>query len=421
MRSSIEEAPYTISPSEAFGGSLRRFDTLLGTTLEGNCTLFDAIEQPGPRVSLGGGDLLTNATHRISTALMGVHLPSRAEPIVTAATLYYAGLEEMLPPAFSVRYDPATHATAVEYGMAAPALFERTVKEAGVRVSLGVGTESKLSTSESVVTSRPYVFVEPSGPQSLVWFLDLADRVENFWSLILGASTAVIRMRLHVGKESGSLIERRVTRIGTPRPGAVVQCTVDQLADALERWLSLPEELRPVEGLIYGTIRKTSFFVEAEFLSLAQAIESLHRVTGQNVALMPIPEFQEVVRVLNGLIGFFFPAEPEVRERLRESIAYAYEPKFRTRLEEVTRGLTPSTAAAMLGEVGNFISNVLDTRNFFTHPGIEKKATTVTEPRRLFELNQKLHALSRLLILTYIGFPEDAVSGAVINQIVRLR
>jgi hypothetical protein len=44
-------------------------------------------------------------------------------------------------------------------------------------------------------------------------------------------------------------------------------------------WLTTSEDFRPVENLVYGVIRNTPLFVETEFLSLAQALDSLNRLT----------------------------------------------------------------------------------------------------------------------------------------------
>jgi hypothetical protein len=86
-------------------------------------------------------------------------------------------------------------------------------------------------------------------------------------------------------------LERRLSKAETLRYERVIQCTPEQLCIALDRWFSVPDGLRQIENLIYGTIRNSSLFVETEFLSLAQAIESFHGVTDNSV-LMPEPEFE---------------------------------------------------------------------------------------------------------------------------------
>ena len=56
------------------------------------------------------------------------------------------------------------------------------------------------------------------------------------------------------------------------------------------------------------------------------------------------------------------------------------------------------------------------TRNDFTHPGINKKSKVLASPKDIFLFNQKLHALLRLLLLVHIGLPANLVFEQVFRQ-----
>jgi ApeA N-terminal domain 1 len=71
----------------------------------------------------------------------------------------------------------------------------------------------------------------------------------------------------------------------------------------------------------------------------------------------------------------------------------------------------------LLGNEGEFIDKLKDTRNFFTHPGIERKPTVLLDPLELYTFNQRLHAFLRLLVLMYVGFDEKVVFEPTFSQV----
>ena len=115
--------------------------------------------------------------------------------------------------------------------------------------------------------------------------------------------------------------------------------------------------------------------METEFLSLAQALESFHRVST------------------------------------------ATDMSFAARTKALLGSISYQHQKALIGDdVEQFVVTVRDTRNYFTHVGDKKKPTVVTAMSDLFLLSQKLHALLRLLMLIHIGLPEDQVFEPVLHQ-----
>ena len=119
-------------------------------------------------------------------------------------------------------------------------------------------------------------------------------------------------------------------------------------------------------------------FVETEFLSLAQGLESLHRLTN--------------------------------------SVAPTAKVTFKSRIESLIARVSPDRARTLLGDPQLFEESLRKTRNFFTHPGIPKTTGVLTRPKELFLFNQKLHAFLRLLMLLCVGFTEDVVFEPVQYQ-----
>src|SRR5438132_3272971 len=153
--------------------------------------------------------------------------------------------------------------------------------------------------------SEPIIMLEPANPRSLQWFVEVMHRLENFLSLCLGSSVRAKTMRL-IGKsedtESGWVIRPRGGKIEKPSIAIWLRCDSSQLSSAVASWFSMSEEFTPLENLIYGTIRHSSLFVETEFLALAQAIESFHRLTDKSTVVVP-ELFAQVQKDLSGFIS----------------------------------------------------------------------------------------------------------------------
>jgi crotonobetainyl-CoA:carnitine CoA-transferase CaiB-like acyl-CoA transferase len=186
------------------------------------------------------------------------------------------------------------------------------------------------------------------------------------------------------------------------------------LASAITAWLSAPKEFRFLENLIYGAIRHSSLFVETEFILLAQAIESLHRLTDSSRVVAPT-FFEQVLKGLCELISKECGSSP-IAKRFLDSIRHANEPAFQNRIESLLSRITGDHAAKLLGDLTVFAQTLKQTRNHFTHPGISKKSKVLTGAKELFRFNQKLHAFLRLLMLMRLGFSEENVFEPVYNQ-----
>jgi len=150
------------------------------------------------------------------------------------------------------------------------------------------------------------------------------------------------------------------------------------LAQALDAWLTVPEEKRPVEKTVLGMLRNSSVYVETEFLSLAQALEGFHRLKGTDKT-------------------------------------------FSERIKDVYDMLGPEFATKLLGNKDEFARRVVQTRNFFTHLGISPGMDVARGAGDIFDLNQKLHALIRCVMLIQLGIPETDLREPISYQASRYK
>ena len=165
----------------------------------------------------------------------------------------------------------------------------------------------------------------------------------------------------------------------------------------------------------YGTIRHSSLFVETEFLTLAQAIESFHRLTDKSTVVEP-QVFAQVKEDLFGFISQQSWANSAIGDRCKEATNFLNDPTFKTRIQSLLAGIDPERLKTLVGDPVAFEQTLRQTRNYLTHPGTEKKGKVLTDPKELFLFNQKLHVLLRLLMLKTMGFAEEAIFDQMFQQ-----
>src|SRR5262249_5386761 len=152
--------------------------------------------------------------------------------------------------------------------------------------------------------------------------------------------------------QEGVLILPRKGKAQKPDSRIWITADSDELGSAIVSWLSAAEDFRFFENLIYGAIRHSSLFVETEFLLLAQALESLHRITDNSI-VESSTFFKQVLKCLCAVISKECGASPLAR-RFLDSIRHANEPNLKTRTESLLSRITAEHAVKLLGDVTVF-------------------------------------------------------------------
>jgi hypothetical protein len=122
--------------------------------------------------------------------------------------------------------------------------------------------------------------------------------------------------------------------------------------------------------------------VETEFLSLAQALEGFARLQ--------------------------FETDPKSKKLT-----------FADGIRQTYDLLSPNFAGKLLGDKSTFTSQVLQTRNYFTHLGSRKGASVVDGGKDLFLLNQRIHAFLRCVMLIDIGVSEQVLREPILHHSTR--
>jgi hypothetical protein len=399
-------------------GAVPRITAMHGFSADGICTLCQLVEIGNPGLhDMASGHWIEANSYRASVLVGGMHLGGLDDKAITSARFTYSGLSEWLP-------SPSNESWEKDHIMLKVPLEDRIVFELGLRdtkvhVKLVVRAEITSTEYDGGRLTRPIAFIEIASaePESLNCYLMTGNRIENFFSLMLGSSVAMETMFVYRGEDSGHIVTKRKRVVEKLRAFDCVRCTTSQLAHGMATWLSQPEEFRSVENLALGVLRKGDLFYETEFLSLCQALEGFHRASSQPV-LIEKASLRKLRRAYAQLLEQE-NIDQELASRLCTAMAHANDPTFASRLAELCSNL-PDLILMQTGiYLPIFATEVAATRNFLTHTGSKvssRRRRAPVEGSAIFFLNQKLRAVLRGNLLLHVGLPEEQIISLIVRE-----
>lgn len=409
----------TSSPVLKLGSALPSFrqpeyqNSLHGFTAEGPCTLFYVQSAATSGLTDETGQSLAFREYRVGMCVFGLQMPDFETPFTGSVTFSYTGLHDWI--ARHPHVSTTEHAFVVTHQADLPAVFDFSSLAIRCRVKLEIDRQfSRRRSGESETKHEARILVEPAEPRSLEWYLQVGYRLEHLFSLMLGTSIVLKGAEITSESKTGWLLRKTTHEAEKPDPSVWVRCSDLQLIQVVLAWLEMPEEFRSLEDLVYSTLRQSSLFGQSEFLHLAQALESLHRLT-DDASITERARFRGILDELRLVIERLCE-NGDLAGRLNDSIQHANEPSFKVRTQRLLARLSEVHRKDLLGDETEFEKTLRHTRNHLTHPGIATKSKVLTSPREIFLFNQKLHALMRLLMLMHVGLPADLIFEQVLRQ-----
>jgi hypothetical protein len=407
--SSADYGPLTDRRLFSFEPPTEKFDFMFGFTREGPCTLVGVFH-----VSDGGlqdyrtAKSLRVKNYRVRWVIFGIHSVDGMK----TAVFEYPNLR------YWIFASPETSHSDNDLQLAFRPL-EPVLKVSSLeqQATLSLGTEIKVRfTAKREVRSRTTISVriECLFQNPLAWFIDIAYRLENFFSLFLGFSCPLKRVQFSDYERATTLNGGLKQRRGKTDQLVIVRANQQQLTIALLRWLSFQKEFRSFESLVYGTVRRSKLFVETEFLALSQALEGFHRLTSTK-QVADSSTFKAVRRILIKVIDRCCQ-DGALKQRLRESLEHANDISFGNRMIDLFSRVSPENLHALIGNSLEFEKQVKSTRNYLTHIGGPPTKTVLTDVSDIFGANQKLHGLLRLLVFLELGISEYTAFEPVNRQ-----
>ena len=401
--------------------------TIHGLIEGGAVTLYDCFYQ---NRNIGFGTVSRSKLH-VGTAFRGAHLAPEAEVRFCKLEAAITGLDEWLQitgittgfeldearkvrSAF-VRYVPPPKIDLVLPGLRVGFEFAWTAPGGGATTEAKITHQARLT----VVPDTDLAFEDLRQQLGrLVNFLSFAaDQTLSINALYAYSSAATVE----VGAEQKTLSLPVFYENSAPPGKAKIDRNdmlfaypdvTDQLERMLTGWLDQHEALAPAFNLYFAVRSGRHTYLESAFLSIAQALETLHDRTSGETLESPEAFANRVERILAG-------CPEEFREWLAEELAYANKPSLRARLRRMIKPFA--------GHLGNaearkeFVDRVVDTRNYLTHydPTLAARAAHGVA---IYHLTAKLEALFQLHLLTMVGISQERIERLLAsNQKLRHR
>ena len=166
----------------------------------------------------------------------------------------------------------------------------------------------------------------------------------------------------------------------------------------IQKWLNITDEIQHICDIYFGLKYTESIdFMESYFLSIAQAVESYHRLKINTLKTSSQDHKDKLEEI--------YDAVPEKhRDWLKEKLAFSHEPTLKDRLDElitIHKGIIqPFLCDA--NNINNFTKRIKNTRNYYTHydQSLDGKYAKGSE---LFRLAQVLSFLLLSCLLSELG------------------
>ncbi|ADV84444.1 HEPN domain-containing protein [Terriglobus saanensis] len=414
--------PLDLTQWNSDSNSIPRSDILHGFFEGKNCSLLNVIEveQAGLTSYEDEQQSVISTAQRASIFVSGMRTGAMNDRCLDSARYTFSSLSKFVNTPSTEKWGEGR--VTIEVQLEPKPLLD-LVLDTGIHLELKA--YQTLTTDEEiearVTKTVAIVEVTPPEAESLAWFMNIGNRLENLFSLLAGTSLGMETFFVYREDKSGAVIKKQHAFVEKYKILDALRHSNSQLALAISTWLSESKGFREIENLVLGVLRKGKLFVETEFLSLAQALEGFHRATGGDESKMDKNSF----KALRGKIEKFLEEleiDDETAKKVSAAVANCNQISFRSRLKELCGRISQSTLGEMKIDPDAFAASVMETRNFFTHAG--GSSGEKSEPLRggeLFLLSQKMRALLRGVFLLHLGFPEPQFKDLIVREATKWR
>jgi ApeA N-terminal domain 1 len=271
-----------------------------------------------------------------------------------------------------------------------------------------------------VWTHTAYLTITPEKPQEFIWFRKVQFQLRNLLSILIGRPVYLKRASFFIEKpevederdrrEIVYLYFAQRTQQPSKRMHPMdmlvrLDDIEEKIATILEAWFSKAEKLEDVYQLFIGAMYGQNMYTHLHFLTLMQALETYHRSTraGQYISE---DDYQKVFAAL--LTAIPAGTESSLKASLKGRLKYGNEYSLRKRINLLLNELTEDCRMLITKEPDNFISSIIDTRNYLTHYDRSLKPD-VLDTADLYNASLSLKIFLTILLLKELEIEEQKI------------
>lgn len=176
----------------------------------------------------------------------------------------------------------------------------------------------------------------------------------------------------------------------------------DRATDILNKWLTMYELFETPLSLYFASRTGAYKFLTGKFLSLAQSLETFHRLTSSET-LFDEEDYSKLVTEL------LDKCPADYKKWLKGKLRHSNEIFFSTRLQRI---IDPLKNYFPHGSCGELLWTIADSRNYYTHYSADLKVKAASG-ESLWRLCNNMDAIFQLLLLTKLGFAQEEIEAII--------
>jgi len=305
--------------------------------------------------------------------------------------------------------------------------FDLNIIFGGPQVN-GFGNSNKMS-----ISYETWIEIESKEEFHITKYQSIIRVIQNFLSLGMGNPTYPIKiygMSDHKSEIDGEDIEfpidiyypvawwpDKFEEYHAPFMPFSLPVIEDKFEMYLQKWLKMYDLIEPTLNLYFAGMYNPENYYEMRFLSIVQSLETYHRrVFGGN--------YQERDDYLKSIYPAFVEAIPsELKSDFKDSIkgrmVYLNEYSLRRRIRELIKHIEDNLDGIYFDFINSnqtrdqFISDVVDTRNYWTHYSENLTDSTPQSGDERLSLITKLQLLLELCFMIDLGFTPEVIKTQI--------
>ncbi|MBN1859478.1 hypothetical protein JW848_09780 [Candidatus Bipolaricaulota bacterium] len=233
------------------------------------------------------------------------------------------------------------------------------------------------------------------------------DRATALLSLVVNSSSSTYTLSDGIERPNPLEVYFRTRLVPVDDPGVLAphrmlftyQDIASHFSASLSKWMECFSDLENTIALTTHSLYSENIGVDRAFLMLAQAAEVYHRRRFPGERL-PKPEFRKRRKEILGVCPY------GLRSWLKGEFRWQNEFSLRDRLRQLVASAGESLPP-VVGDVDEFIKDVVGSRNYYTHYSEHLKRSAAKE-KDLYFLSQALSVLIRSCLLEEIHVPLES-------------
>jgi|GEM_PF-2911254 hypothetical protein len=414
----------TLGPEKSFGGeSTFKPEIIQGVLEDGQlCTLINSFQ-----TNYSFGTILTNSTFALNIAIIGWAFDKIEAIKFNCANFELTNLNNWASQKCFKTAPWKDNKYCVEYNM--PKKMKFSINSLNSTLSICSRADIKPGFFSNEIYHQNYIQIRPKKKQNLDWFLEAIYGLQNLIAILTAERIFTTQIKLGVKKEKGRLPSGKMNNkyasillrqshyeqtkdIHSLEIPFTFRSVMNTFGTIVDSWFEEKLSNSSIYDVFFHGLYNKSLNQEFEFIGLMQSLEGIHRALG-NDKYMDEQDYEEVRKTISNSIPVNLAGDH--KDALKARIKYGNEYSLRKRMSLIFQGLDGEIRNLITDDYKQFISKVVDNRNYLTHYD-KASAANKMEWHEMYLHSWGLRTLLICLIYKKIGINSKTLVNVLKNN-----